>query len=113
MDAPSTNAVPKRGFMCRVARELQRLVIVAVIVGLVLIAGKYYGIERLDGEIRSRLETTLREHYRGLVVSLKSARRLPGRGVEFRGVRIVAPGTDGPLLAEIDEIFAECDTRLP
>jgi hypothetical protein len=99
--------------MCRVARELRRLVIGAVIVGLVLVAGKYYGFDRLDEEIRSRFEATLREHYRGLVVSVKSARRVPGRGVEFRGVKIVSPGTNGPLLAEIDEVFAECDTRLP
>jgi hypothetical protein len=99
--------------MGRVARELQRLVIMAVIVGLVLIAGKYYGFDRLNEEIRGRFERALREHYRGLVVSVKSARRIPGRGVEFRGVRIASPGPEGPLLAEIDEIFATCDTRLP
>ena len=73
MQSPPSTAPPRRGFMCRLARQLQRLVVGAVIVGLVLIVGKYYGFDRLNEEIRSRFETTLREHSRGLVVSVRSA----------------------------------------
>src|SRR5688572_17292084 len=105
MDAATTTTDRKPSLMCRLATELQRLLVVAVVVGLVLVAGKYYCFDRLDEEIRARFETQLREHYQDLAVSVKSARRIPGRGVELRGVRIAETGKGGPLLAEIDEIF--------
>jgi hypothetical protein len=113
MEAAPTTAARKPSLMGRLAAELQRLVIVVVIGGLLLVAGKYYCFDRLDEEIRSRFEQTLRQHYPHLAVSVRSARRIPGKGVEFRGVRIAEPGAGAAWLAEIDEIFAECDTRLP
>ena len=99
--------------MRRLATELKRLVVMSVVVGLVLVAGKYYCFDRLDEEIRARLEGQLRDHYRGLAVSVQSARRMPGRGIEIRGIRIAMPGREETLLVEVDELFAVCDTRLP
>ena len=109
---PTTTARPCFG--ARLCTELKRLVLLAVVVGLLAVAGKYYCFDRLDEEIRLRVETQLRTHYAGLSVSVRSARRVAGRGVEIRGVRIREGGGQGaPLLVEINEIFADCDTRLP
>src|SRR5262245_12601685 len=91
----------------RLRAELKRLVAVAIIAGLLFIAGKYYCFDRLNEEIRSHVESLLRNHYQGLSVSVKSARRIAGQGIEIRGVRIAeAGGRAAPLLAEIDEVFA-------
>jgi hypothetical protein len=101
-------------FAVRLCAELKRLALLAILIGLLAIAGKYYCFDRLNEEIRVRFETALREHYQGLKVTVKSARRVAGQGVEIRGVRIAeAGGKAAPVIAEIDEIFAQCDTRLP
>src|SRR5262245_21326470 len=109
---PTTDSQP--GIFARSLTELKRLLVLAAVLGLVGVAGKYYCFDRLDGEIRVRVERLLREHYGGLAVSVKSARRVAGQGIEIRGVRIAEAG-DGrtAVLAEIDEVFAVCDTRLP
>ena len=71
-------------------------------------------IEQREDGIGGHVETLLRNHYQGLVVSVRSARRVPGKGVEIRGIRIAEAGdANAPVLAQIDEIFGECDTRLP
>lgn len=102
------------GVFARSLTELKRLLVLAAVLGLVGVAGKYYCFDRLDGEIRLRVERLLREHYSGLAVSVKSARRVAGQGIEIRGVRIAeADGGSAAVLAEIDEVFAVCDTRLP
>src|SRR3954467_8183427 len=94
-------------FGSRLCAELQRMVLVAVIAGLVAIAAKYYGYDRLNEEIRARIEAQLRENYRGLRVTVRSARRVAGRGVEIRGIRIAeADKPRSPAIAEIDEVFA-------
>jgi hypothetical protein len=112
MPSPSTTDAP--GLLDRCFAELKRLVVLAAVVGLLVIAGKYYCFDRLDEEIRQRAERLLREHYQGLAVTVKSARRVAGQGIEIRGVRIAeAGGNNAAVLAEIDEVFAVCDTRLP
>ncbi len=101
-------------FGTRLCAELKRLILLSVIVGLVAIAAKYYGFDRLNEEIRSQVELRLRNHYQGLTVTVRSARRMAGRGVEIRGIRIAETGgRSAPVLAEIDEVLAYCDTRLP
>jgi len=101
-------------FGVRLCAELKRLVLLAIVVGLMAIAGKHYCFDRLNEEIRSRVETLLREHYQGLTVTVKSARRIAGQGIEIRGVSISEAGRkNAPVLVEIDEINADCDTRLP
>jgi len=114
MDSTPSTAAPKPCFAVRLCAELKRLAVLVILGGLAIIAAKYYGFDRLDEEIRVRIESRLREHYSGLVVSVRSARRIAGQGVEIRGIRIAeAGGKDAAVLAEIDEIFAHCDTRLP
>src|SRR5437899_192671 len=107
-------AARKPCFGVRFCAELKRLAVLAIMVGLLVIAGKHYCFDRLNEEIRARVETLLREHYQGLSVTVKSARRIAGQGVEIRGVCIrEAGGKAAAVLAEIDEIRADCDTRLP
>src|SRR5438105_738083 len=113
MDSTLPTTARRPCFSVRLCGELKRLAVLIIVVGLLVIAGKYYCFDRLDGEIRARVEGQLRQHYQGLAVSVRSARRVAGRGVEIRGVRISEAGNNAPVLAEIDEIFAECDTRLP
>ena len=102
------------GFLQRLKREVKRLCILALLVAAVAVAAKYYGFNRLDEEIRARFETRLRASYPGLLVTVKSARRVEGQGVELRGISIQAGGDrKSPPLVRIDEILAECDTHLP
>lgn len=110
--APVAEAKPS--LIARFLGEIKRLLLIVVIGGLVLVALKYYGFDRLDEEIRRHFESLLRSHYSGLSVHVKSARRIPDRGVEFRGILITEVGSKNPVvLAEIDELFVACDTRLP
>jgi hypothetical protein len=114
MDSTSPTPAARPCFVLRLCAELKRLAIVVILGGLAIIAGKYYGFDRLDEEIRGRVESQLREHYVGLSVSVRSARRIAGQGVEIRGIRIAeAGGAAAAVLVEIDEVFAHCDTRLP
>ncbi len=101
-------------FGAKLCAELKRLTTLVVFLALLALAGKYYCFDRLNEELRRRVELQLREHYQGLKVTVRSARRIAGQGVEIRGVRIgEAGGSSAPMLAHIDEIFAHCDTRLP
>lgn len=114
MDSAPHTAARKPCFGAKLCAELKRMVLLAIFFGLLALAGKYYCFDRLNEEIRSRFESQLREHYQGLNVSVRSARRIAGQGLEIRGVRIAeGGGTAAPLLVHIDEIFARCDTRLP
>src|SRR6476620_10848972 len=115
MDSPLKTAAPRPPcFGAKLCAEFKRLITFAVLLGLLALAGKYYCFDRLNEEIRSRVESQLRDHYHGLTVSVRSARRVAGQGVEIRGIRIAeAGGLNAPALVKIDEIFARCDTRLP
>src|SRR3954453_10730412 len=114
MDSAPKITAHKPCFGSRLCAELKRLFMLAIFLGLLILAGKYYCFDRLNEEIRSRVESQLRDHYQGLTVSVRSARRMAGQGIEIRGIRIAeACGSSAPLLAQIDEIFAHCDTRLP
>ncbi|MDX1947234.1 MAG: hypothetical protein SFU86_17670, partial [Pirellulaceae bacterium] len=107
---PTTARQP--GFFARLCGELKRLVVLAALGGAIFIAAKYYCVDRLNEEIRLRVQSQLATGYPGLFVSIRSARRIAGEGVELRGLQIAdAEGT--PPLVHIDELFAECDTRLP
>src|SRR5262245_65821564 len=107
MDSAPSTTDRRPCFAGRLCAELKRLVLLTIVLGLLFIAGKYYCFDRLNEEIRSHVESLLRNHYQGLSVSVKSARRIAGQGIEIRGVRIAeAGGRAAPLLAEIDEVFA-------
>jgi hypothetical protein len=114
MDSAKNTAARPPCFGVRLCAELKRLLMLAIFFGLLALAAKYYCFDRLNEEIRSRVESQLREHYQGLTVNVRSARRIAGQGIEIRGLRIAeGGGSSAPTLVHIDEIFARCDTRLP
>ncbi|MCI0362030.1 MAG: AsmA-like C-terminal region-containing protein [Planctomycetaceae bacterium] len=114
MNSSQPQPDPRPGPFGRLCGTFKTLAVLAVLGGAVFVAAKYYCADRLNEEIRLRVESQLREHYRGMAVSLYSARRLAGRGVELRGLAIRdGQDADSPVLVHIDEVFAECDTRLP
>jgi hypothetical protein len=113
MDSAQPINDQKPPFLARLLAEAKRLIVIVVVAALLAIAGKYYCCDRLDEEIRGRVENLLRNHYRGLTVKVQRARRVAGRGIEIRGITIAEGGPGAPVLARIDEILAECDTRLP
>ena len=114
MDSHHQQPDPRPSLVRRLWGALRRLAVLALLAAAVFVAAKYYCIDRLNEEIRLRLERQLAAHYQGLTVRIQSARRMEGQGVELRGIEIRdGQQADAPLLVEIDEVFAECDTRLP
>jgi hypothetical protein len=97
-----------------ITRQTWRIVIGTSLVFAILVAVRYYGVNKLDREIRLRVERRLRDHYQGLQVFVRSARRLENRGIEVRGITIQeAGGTQSPQIAVIEEAIIHCDTSLP
>ena len=104
----------KPRFLVRLRRTARRLGFLALLAAVALVAFKYWGYDKLDDEIRARVEEQLRLRYPKLIVKVASARRVQGKGIEVRGIRLSLPTRDKPqLLAYIDEVLAECDTHLP
>ena len=111
MEAP----FPSHGkppFLVRLRRTVRRAGFLALLVVVALVALKYWGFDRLDEEVRSRVEVRLRERFPKLIVTVGSARRVQGKGIEVRGIRISEPAS-GTSLVYIDDVLAECDTQLP
>ncbi|HEX4129864.1 MAG TPA: hypothetical protein VHZ24_07460 [Pirellulales bacterium] len=78
------------------------LMLAALSVGV----GVPYGYHRLNEEVRRQVERKLADHYRDLLVTVRSA-RLQSDGIEIRGISIVeprAPESQAELLA-IDELY--------
>src|SRR5687768_2542014 len=92
MDA-RTSAPLAPSLLSRFFRFVKRLVMLALLVAAVAVAAWFYGYDKLDEQIRAQVETQLREHYQGLVVSVRSARRIEGQGVEIRGIEIREAGS--------------------
>lgn len=97
----------------RVLAWCQRLLLLAALAGLAVIAGRYWAEERLNTAIRQRVEQWLRAHYAGLNVHLRSARRQAGVGLILTGLRIAegGPGQTPPLV-EIDELVLHTSADL-
>ena len=55
MDSPQPTTARRPCFALRFCAEMKRLALLAVVIGLLVIAGKYYCSDRLDEEIRSHL----------------------------------------------------------
>jgi hypothetical protein len=53
-------------------------------------------------------------HYSSLMVSIRSAELVEGEGIVIRGLKIVEPGTKGPLaeVIHLDEVLLVCQTDL-
>lgn len=113
-----------------ITRQTWRVVMGTSLVFAILVAVRYYGVNKLDREIRNRIEQKLRDHYQGLQVNVRSARRLENRGIEVRGITIQEAGgayaqpagkayaqpagkNTAPMIAEIEEAIIHCDTSLP
>jgi len=111
MEAQSVNH-GKPPFLVRLRRTARRVGFLALLVAAGLVALKYWGIDRIDEEVRSRVEERLREQFPKLVVTVGAARRVQGKGIEVRSIRISEPAR-GTTLAYIDDVLAECDTQLP
>jgi hypothetical protein len=93
---------------------LARLVAAALLLAFGYFAWRYVAVDRLDEEIRQRMEAKFRQHYQGLVVTVDAARRLEGQGVEIRGLTVrEVESRDTPPLLYVERIFAECNTSLP
>lgn len=113
MDAPNTHS-RKPCFIVRLRRTARRLGFLALLAAVALVALKYWGYDKLDDEVRARVEERIREQFPHLMVKVQSARRVQGKGIEVRGIRLSLPGSDKPVvLAYVDEILADCDTHFP
>ena len=82
---------------------------------LTLIAGAvavFCLYQRIDDQIRRRVETIIARHYKGLKVSLRAAQFVPGKGVKIQDLFIVEPGVEGPRaeLLHIEEAMLEFPT---
>ncbi|HUY34318.1 MAG TPA: hypothetical protein VMV69_16345 [Pirellulales bacterium] len=62
---------------------------------------------RVDEEIRRRVEARIAAQYPELAVSVRSARLVAGQGIELRGLSIAEPGASGPgaELAYLEEVL--------
>ena len=105
---------PISSWSASITRQTWRVVIGASLVFAVLVAVRYYGVNKIDREIRDRVEQRLRDHYQGLQVHIRSARRLDTRGIEIRGITIQEAGDrNAPIIGQIEEAIIHCDTSLP
>lgn len=77
MASPTNNTNSTWGSALR--QQTVRVVLVVSLVFAILVAVRYYGVNKLDREIRDRFEQRLRDHYSGLQVNVRSARRLESR----------------------------------
>ncbi|HTN74295.1 MAG TPA: AsmA-like C-terminal region-containing protein [Pirellulaceae bacterium] len=83
----------------------------AVVLGALIYTG-ILGIDRLDEEIRQRVQAKLAANYPELKITVDAAQILQGQGIQVRGVRIQQPSGDAAELVYIDELLAACDTSL-
>ena len=114
---PAPHPAPRPGLIGWIYGHVRALVLLAgagVVVTGVLIYTGVLGIDRLDEEIRVRIEAKLADKYPQLKVTVESAQLKKGRGIQIRGVRISDPSLASPQneLVYIDEILAACDTSL-
>lgn len=86
----------------------------ALVAFVAALAAIPYCYNRIDEEVRRRVERKFAEHYAHLQVTVRSAKIIDGEGIEVRGLSIVEPGASGPRgqLLQVDEIFLECNPDL-
>jgi hypothetical protein len=114
MEARITHPGRSRGLLADAGDYLRWLLLLLLVTASGALAGLYLIQTRLDDEIRRHLESKFRNHYPDLLVTVKSARRLPQGGIEVRGLSIAQPAEVGKpvLLAFVDELLVDCNTRL-
>ncbi len=78
-----------------------------------LVAVLYFS-QRVDEEIRCQVEDRVAEHYPDFKVTVRSAVRIQGEGIEIRDLSISQPGAEGPSPAtlHLQRVFLRCNTDL-
>ncbi len=116
MEANPTQRESRPSAFAALTAFLRKVMVLLIILGLGFLVVWFYAHNRVHEEIRRNLETRLNEHYRplGFAASLRSARLLEGRGIEFRQLKISRLGSDGvrELTVSVDEIFVSCDVTM-
>ncbi|NQU19960.1 MAG: AsmA-like C-terminal region-containing protein [Candidatus Nealsonbacteria bacterium] len=81
---------------------------------IAVVGGFLYFRDRVDEEIRCRIEQQIAEQYPDLLVTVHSAELVDGEGIKVRGLLIVEPGAEGPRseLLQIDELMLHCATDM-
>ncbi|MBN2216214.1 MAG: AsmA-like C-terminal domain-containing protein [Pirellulales bacterium] len=69
---------------------------------------------RVDQEIRRQVEARIASHYPGLKVTVRSAFRVEGKGIEIRDLSIYDPRPTGDqeALLHVEQIIIDCKTDL-
>src|SRR5690606_23317692 len=96
----TSNTPPRPGLFGWIYGHVRALVLLAgagVVVTGVLIYTGVLGIDRLDEEIRVRIEAKLAGKYPQLKVTVESAQLKKGRGIQIRGIRITDPALASPF----------------
>jgi hypothetical protein len=96
-------------------RDFLRWLLYIVLATVCLAACVFYFVHtRLDEEIRRHIEAKFQAHYEGLQVAVRSARRVPGAGIEIRGlmIRDPHPSRQQSGMLYVDELLVRCDTDL-
>jgi len=109
----ATRVAPQAGLAARLTGMLAQVVVTLLVLAALGVAAWFYLINQVDRRIRGVVEQRLSRQLApaGLNAVIGSARRVEGRGIELRDVRI-APLGDTQTVVEIDEIFIHCDTDL-
>ena len=99
-----------RGLLARLGSFVRWLLLAVLVCAAGLVVFRQMVIDRLDEEIRVRLESMFAAHYTDMEVRIQGARRLEGKGIEIRGlsIRSLHEETAYRDLLYIDEMFLEC-----
>ncbi|MBN1588994.1 MAG: AsmA-like C-terminal domain-containing protein [Pirellulales bacterium] len=86
-------------------------IVPGTIVALLVIPHLY---QRVDEEIRCQIERRFAEHYPNLKITVRSAVRVEGQGIEVRDLSIREPGAKDPrdTMLHLERVFLRCDTDL-
>jgi hypothetical protein len=104
----------RRGLMKLLSDFLTWFFFLACVSGAVIGGGWYLIHSRFDDVVRRHVESKFRIAYPQHRVAIQAAHRVPGEGVELRGLSIDEPGPDGeaaPVLA-VDRLLLQCNAAL-
>lgn len=102
------------GILKRFSSFVRWLLLAVLVCAAGLVVFRQIVTDRLDEEIRARLESMFASHYTDMEVRISGARRIEGKGIEVRGlsIRSLHEETAYRDLLYIDELFLECRADL-
>jgi len=110
--SPSTRPAPppRPGIVSRLVSMLTQVVSTLLVLGAIGAIAWVYLLGRVDREIRSAVEDQIAQQLgsSGLRVTVGSARRVEGRGIELRNLRI-ARASEATSLLDLEEVFLVCN----